>query len=68
MNPSRYKEIRVRPDFLFMYFKECTGNRSVNSPQEFDMFLQVWLLQFIGVNPLQGVDTIIQFLDKKFGL
>jgi hypothetical protein len=61
---NRYKEIRVKPTFLYEYFIECGG--SVMPPQQFQEAL-IMFCMMNGQQPQQGFKTIIDFLDKKFG-
>ncbi len=64
MTKEKYKEIRVLPNFLHIYFMEESG---ISLPaNSFDQFFGTWLFIVNGIDPNQGVNKIINYLDKKF--
>jgi hypothetical protein len=63
VSPTRYKEIRQRPTFLYEYFMEAGGAQL--PIQEFTNLLNVWM-QAMGANPQQGHQIIHKYLDDKF--
>ena len=63
MTKAEYLSIRGERDFLYRYFLKCGGMQT--SSQMFNNALARWLQAF-GLNPYQGMDIIIVFLDKKF--
>lgn len=65
MTKSEYKSIRGEKDFLFRYYKKMNG--SIPTDNQFATFLSMWLLNFVGVHPQQGIPQIVKFLDEKFG-
>lgn len=65
MTKKEYRSIRGEKDFLFRYYKKEGG--VVQSEQQFSMFLNMWLMQVVGIHPKNSIPTIVDFLDKKFG-
>lgn len=65
MTESRYKELRKKDDFMYLFFKEESGKDIPK--QMFDISFNTWLTMIIGVDPNTGVRKIFTFLDKKFG-
>jgi hypothetical protein len=64
MDRNSYLSIRDRPDFLYLYFRDC-GGMHINQ-QIFNTLLSKWL-QHMGMHPQRGRQIIVHFLDKKFG-
>jgi hypothetical protein len=64
MTKDRYKEIRNLPNFLHIYFMEESGTSI--TPQDFNQFFTTWMFAMNGMDPNQGVQKIINFLDTKF--
>lgn len=58
-----YLSIRGERDFLYRYFLKCGGKRI--APQIFNTVLARWI-RAKGVDPRQGAQIIMKFLDQKF--
>jgi hypothetical protein len=65
MTKSEYKAIRGERDFLFRFYKKMGG--VIPNDQQFSMFLNLWLLNTVGIHPQKGIPQIVKFLDNKFG-
>ena len=61
MTNQEYKEIRSKPNFLYLYFTKSGGK---NVPERsFAQFLSLWLMT-IGMDPGQGIAKIVVYLDS----
>lgn len=65
MTKDEYKSIRGERDFLFRFYRKSGG--TITNDQQFSMFLNLWLMNFVRVHPQQGIPQIVNFLDQKFG-
>jgi hypothetical protein len=63
MTKERYKEIRNKQNFLYLYFTENGGKVE---EQLFHPALVAWFTLVIGVQFNQGVAQIVKYLDEKF--
>jgi hypothetical protein len=63
MTKTEYQSIRGEKDFLCRYFNKMSKNNLDN--RMFSSLLAMWLMQ-IGVHPQQGIEIIVNFLDKKY--
>lgn len=64
MTKERYNEIRPLPNFLHMYFVEEIGQGVAQA--QFDHLFNMWLMAVVGIDPVQGIEKIKDYLDKKF--
>jgi len=63
MTKTEFKSIRGEKDFLLRYFnKEANTNLDI---QTFSNLLSIWIMT-IGIHPQQGIELILNYLDKKF--
>lgn len=63
MDKEKYKEIRGKSDFLYLYFLEMGGKRV--SAQVFPQMLALWIQMTMGVTPAMGIAEITKYLDEK---
>ena len=63
MNPKKYKEIRQKNNFLYLFFTESGG--SIPEPI-FNFTFSMWLNQASGMHINQAKKELLKFLDKKF--
>ena len=63
MTKTEFKSIRGEKDFLLRYFnKESKMNLDINT---FSNYLTIWIIN-MGLHPQQGVELILNYLDKKY--
>lgn len=63
MDKSKYKEIRNKKDFLYLYFVS-EGGRGV--PESlFNQLFPMWVRVFSGTDEIQGIAKIVKWLDEK---
>lgn len=63
MEKEKYKEIRGKSNFLYLYFLEM-GGKGV-SAREFPQMLALWIQMTMGVTPSMGMAEITKYLDEK---
>lgn len=63
MTKTEYQSIRGEQDFLCRYFNKMSKNNLDN--RMFSALLAMWLMQN-SVHPQQGIEIIVNFLDKKY--
>ena len=63
MTKTEYQSIRGEQDFLCRYFNKMSKNNLDN--RVFSTMLTMWIMQ-IGLHPQQGVQQILNFLDKRY--
>lgn len=63
MDKEKYKEIRGKSNFLWLYFRESGGQRL--SERNFPQMLALWIQMTMGTTPRLGMERIIKELDEK---
>ena len=62
MTTERFKEIRGKHNFLFLYYKEEGG---VVPENQFSAILSAWVMR-MGIMPMHGLAQITNWLDEKY--
>jgi hypothetical protein len=65
MTKERFSELKNKPTFLFEYFMEETGNRSLDE-RTFNEMLDLWCMMMApGHHPGMGRQLIVNYLHQK---
>ena len=65
MTDQRYKEIRQKDDFIYLFYLENGGDRRLQK-NTFPAVFSMWVTTYYGLNPVQGIQQVKNFFDKKF--